>query len=149
MPRRKRNGPRQAATGQAAAVATDTVTAERRPAARRGAEARQDPAGTGRDPVTKAEALEAAQSAVPSLRTCTDVPRHVTADLASFAAAVSSRRSTASVWSLTIRSRGTGCAVQSLKRVAGIAHFDTRSMTMVRCHRCGDRPVGAWVFQSR
>ena len=34
-----------------------------------------------REAVTQAEALEAAQRAVPSLRTCTDVPRHVTADL--------------------------------------------------------------------
>ena len=31
--------------------------------------------------MTEAEALKAAQRAVPSLRTCTDVPRHVTADL--------------------------------------------------------------------
>ncbi|HEY0139037.1 MAG TPA: hypothetical protein VGB85_33350, partial [Nannocystis sp.] len=34
-----------------------------------------------REAVTEAEALKAAQRAVPSLRTCADVPRHVTADL--------------------------------------------------------------------
>ena len=34
-----------------------------------------------REAVTEAEALKAAQRAVPSLRTCTDVPRYVTADL--------------------------------------------------------------------
>ena len=40
-----------------------------------------DPRALRREPVTQAEALEAAQGAVPSLRTCTDVPRRVTADL--------------------------------------------------------------------
>jgi len=34
-----------------------------------------------REAVTQAEAVEAAQRAVPSLRGCTGVPRHLTADL--------------------------------------------------------------------
>ena len=39
------------------------------------------PRAVRREAVTQAEALEAAQRAVPSLRGCTGVPRHVTADL--------------------------------------------------------------------
>ena len=39
------------------------------------------PRAVRREAVTQAEALEAAQRAVPSLRGCTSVPRHVTADL--------------------------------------------------------------------
>ena len=39
------------------------------------------PRAVRREVVTQAEALEAAQRAVPSLRGCTGVPRHVTADL--------------------------------------------------------------------
>ena len=48
-----------------------------------GAEPKRDetPRALRREPVTRAEALEAVQRVVPSLRTCTDVPRRVTADL--------------------------------------------------------------------
>ena len=48
-----------------------------------GTEPKRDeaPRAPRREAVTRAEASEAAQRAVPSLRTCTDVPRRVTADL--------------------------------------------------------------------
>ena len=66
--------------------------------------------------MTKAEALQAAQGAVPSLRTCTDVPRRVTADLD----IVRGRGVVTALNGLGLElddpQSWHGCAVQSLKR---------------------------------
>ncbi len=70
-----------------------------------------------REPVTQAEASEAAQLALPRLRTCTDVPRRVTADLD----IVRGRGVVTALDGLRLEldepTSWHGCAVQSLKRV--------------------------------
>ena len=75
------------------------------------------PRAVRREAVTEAEALEAAQRAVPSLRGCTGVPRHVTAGLDIV-------RGRGVVTALNLRpvdlddpKSWHGCAVQSLKAV--------------------------------
>ncbi|HZF74503.1 MAG TPA: hypothetical protein VE033_01535, partial [Acetobacteraceae bacterium] len=77
----------------------------------------ETPRALRREPVTKVEALEAAQRVVPSLRTCADVPRRVTADLD----IVRGRGVVTALNGLGLElddpKSWHGCAVQSLKRV--------------------------------
>ena len=77
----------------------------------------ETPRALRREPVTQAEASEAAQLALPRLRTCTDVPRRVTADLD----IVRGRGVVTALDGLRLElddpTSWHGCAVQSLKRV--------------------------------
>ena len=84
-----------------------------------GAEPKRDetPRALRREPVTKAEALQAAQGAVPSLRTCKDVPRRVTADLEIVRGRGVVRALNGLGLQLDDPKSWHGCAVQSLKRV--------------------------------
>ncbi len=84
-----------------------------------GGEPKRDeaPRALRREPVTQAEAAEAAQLALPRLRTCTDAPRRVTADLD----IVRGRGVVTALNGLGLElddpKSWHGCAVQSLKRV--------------------------------
>jgi len=77
----------------------------------------ETPRALRREPVTQAEAAEAAQLALPRLRTCTNVPRRVTADLD----IVRGRGVVTALDGLRLElddpTSWHACAVQSLKRV--------------------------------
>lgn len=89
------------------------------------------PRAPRREAVTEAEALEAAQRAVPSLRACAGVPRHVTAGLD-----IVRGRSVVTALDLLAPDLESpkswhGCAVQSLQRVRfpvseTVAHVQVR-----------------------
>ena len=93
------------------------LTLEAAPPLGPGPQRDEAPRALRREAVTKAEASEAAQRAVPSLRTCADVPRRVTADLD----IVRGRGVVTALNGLGLElddpKSWHGCAVQSLKRV--------------------------------